>query len=73
MGRNDIRVQMLDYVISTFYPEIQATHASDSVQRHAAFFREVGGSCPAAGRRWVPGPLESPPAGLAQGQLLRYG
>ncbi|XP_067554562.1 protein adenylyltransferase SelO, mitochondrial isoform X2 [Pseudorca crassidens] len=41
VGRNDIRVQMLDYVISTFYPEIQATHASDSVQRHAAFFREV--------------------------------
>lgn len=49
-------MQMLDYVISTFYPEIQATHASDSVQRHAAFFREVGGSCPPGGRRWVPGP-----------------
>ncbi|ELK24638.1 Selenoprotein O [Myotis davidii] len=41
VGRNDIRVQMLDYVVSTFYPEIQATHASDSVQRNAAFFREV--------------------------------
>jgi hypothetical protein len=35
---------MLDYVISSFYPEIQATHASNSdrVQRSAAFFREVG-------------------------------
>lgn len=32
---------MLDYVIGTFYPEIQAAHASDSVQRNAAFFREV--------------------------------
>ncbi|KAM8779441.1 protein adenylyltransferase SelO, mitochondrial [Rhynchonycteris naso] len=41
VGRNDIRVQMLDYVISTFYPEIQAAHASDTVQRNAAFFREV--------------------------------
>lgn len=42
VGRNDIRVQLLDYVIGTFYPDIQATHASDSVQRNAAFFREVG-------------------------------
>uniref|UniRef100_K9IKY1 Selenoprotein O n=1 Tax=Desmodus rotundus TaxID=9430 RepID=K9IKY1_DESRO len=41
VGRNDIRVQMLDYAISTFYPEIQATHAGDTVQRNAAFFREV--------------------------------
>nr|XP_045728261.1 protein adenylyltransferase SelO, mitochondrial isoform X3 [Mirounga angustirostris] len=41
VGRNDIRVQMLDYVISTFYPEIQAAHADDRVQRNAAFFREV--------------------------------
>lgn len=41
VGRNDIRVQMLDYVVSTFYPEIQAAHASNSVQRNAAFFREV--------------------------------
>uniref|UniRef100_A0A8C3WEA2 Selenoprotein O n=1 Tax=Catagonus wagneri TaxID=51154 RepID=A0A8C3WEA2_9CETA len=40
-GRDDIRVQMLDYVISSFYPDIQAAHADDSVQRHAAFFREV--------------------------------
>ncbi|VFV33944.1 Hypothetical predicted protein [Lynx pardinus] len=41
VGRNDIRVQMLDYVIGTFYPEIQAAHADNSVQRNAAFFREV--------------------------------
>lgn len=32
---------MLDYVIGTFYPEIQAAHVGDSVQRNAAFFREV--------------------------------
>lgn len=43
MGRNDIRAQMLDYVISSFYPEIQAAHAEDRTQRNAAFFREVGG------------------------------
>lgn len=44
VGRNDIRVQMLDYVISSFYPEIQAAHTcdSDNIQRNAAFFREVG-------------------------------
>uniref|UniRef100_A0A8D2B395 Selenoprotein O n=1 Tax=Sciurus vulgaris TaxID=55149 RepID=A0A8D2B395_SCIVU len=43
VGRNDIRVQMLDYVIGSFYPEIQAAHAHDSdhVPRNAAFFREV--------------------------------
>ncbi|KAF7462459.1 hypothetical protein GHT09_012482 [Marmota monax] len=43
VGRNDIRVQMLDYVIGSFYPEIQAAHAhcSDQVQRNVAFFREV--------------------------------
>lgn len=41
MGRNDIRAQMLDYVISSFYPEIQAAHAEDRAQRNAAFFREV--------------------------------
>lgn len=46
VGRNDIRVQMLDYVVGTFYPEIQAAHAGDSVQRNAAFFREVGGPAP---------------------------
>uniref|UniRef100_H0VRZ7 Selenoprotein O n=1 Tax=Cavia porcellus TaxID=10141 RepID=H0VRZ7_CAVPO len=41
--RNDIRIQLLDYVISSFYPEIQAAHACDSdrVPRNAAFFREV--------------------------------
>lgn len=53
VGRNDIRVQMLDYVVSTFYPEIQATHVSDSVQRNAAFFREVG---PRGARSACPGP-----------------
>ncbi|KAI5942798.1 Protein adenylyltransferase SelO, mitochondrial [Manis javanica] len=41
VGRNDIRVQILDYVIGTFYPEIQAAHGGHSVQRNAAFFREV--------------------------------
>ncbi|XP_008567185.1 PREDICTED: selenoprotein O [Galeopterus variegatus] len=41
VGRNDIRVQMLDYVVGSFYPEVQAAHGSDRVQRNAAFFREV--------------------------------
>ncbi|KAM6216520.1 protein adenylyltransferase SelO, mitochondrial [Rhynchocyon petersi] len=41
VGRNDIRAQMLDYVIGSFYPEIQAAHAEDSQRRNAAFFREV--------------------------------
>lgn len=41
VGRNDIRVQLLDYVIDTFYPEIQQAHAQDRVERNSAFFREV--------------------------------
>nr|BAB23774.1 unnamed protein product [Mus musculus] len=43
VGRDDIRVQLLDYVISSFYPEIQAAHTcdTDNIQRNAAFFREV--------------------------------
>ena len=45
-GHNKIRGQMLDYVIGTFYPEIQQNH-SDRVERNVAFFREVGSS-PAA-------------------------
>lgn len=40
-GRNDIKIQMLDYVIGTFYPEIQQAHPKDKAQRNAAFFREV--------------------------------
>ncbi|XP_012412039.1 protein adenylyltransferase SelO, mitochondrial [Trichechus manatus latirostris] len=41
VGRNDIRIQMLDYVIGSFYPEIQAAHADDHLRRNTAFFREV--------------------------------
>ncbi|XP_048209717.1 protein adenylyltransferase SelO, mitochondrial isoform X2 [Perognathus longimembris pacificus] len=43
VGRNDIRIQMLNYVISSFFPEIHAAHPCESsrVQRNAAFFREV--------------------------------
>ncbi|OXB61887.1 hypothetical protein ASZ78_005793 [Callipepla squamata] len=41
VGRNDIRIQMLDYVIGTFYPEIQEAHADNSIQRNAAFFKEI--------------------------------
>lgn len=41
VGRNDLRVQMLNYVIGSFYPEVQAAH-TDPVHRNAAFFREVG-------------------------------
>lgn len=32
---------MLDYVISTFYPEIQEAYSDNTVQRNAAFFKEV--------------------------------
>lgn len=39
-GLDEIRTQMLDYVIETFYPEIQQSH-SDRVERNTAFFREV--------------------------------
>uniref|UniRef100_A0A8C6VL69 Selenoprotein O n=1 Tax=Naja naja TaxID=35670 RepID=A0A8C6VL69_NAJNA len=41
VDRNDIRIQMLDYVISTFYPDILQTHPDNIVQRNAAFFQEV--------------------------------
>ncbi|KAK2847940.1 hypothetical protein Q7C36_009622 [Tachysurus vachellii] len=39
-GYNEIRTQMLDYVIETFYPEIQQSHL-DPVERNTAFFREL--------------------------------
>ncbi|NWZ33255.1 SELO protein, partial [Brachypodius atriceps] len=41
VNRNDIRIQMLDYVISTFYPEIQEAYSDNTVQRNAAFFKEI--------------------------------
>uniref|UniRef100_G1KAH0 Selenoprotein O n=1 Tax=Anolis carolinensis TaxID=28377 RepID=G1KAH0_ANOCA len=41
VNRNDIRIQMLDYVISTFYPEILEAHSDNKVERNTAFFREV--------------------------------
>ncbi|XP_074534593.1 selenoprotein O1 isoform X2 [Halichoeres trimaculatus] len=39
-GRDEIRGQMMDYVIETFYPEIQQNYL-DRVERNVAFFREV--------------------------------
>lgn len=39
-GRDDLRRQMIDYVIEMFYPEIQRTFP-DHVERNVAFFREV--------------------------------
>ncbi|KAL6473561.1 hypothetical protein MHYP_G00171220 [Metynnis hypsauchen] len=39
-GLHDIRAQLLDYVIETFYPEIKTEH-TDRKARNAAFFREV--------------------------------
>lgn len=39
-GRDEIRRQMMDYVIEMFYPEIQNTFP-DRVERNVAFFREV--------------------------------
>uniref|UniRef100_A0A8C6ZJW3 Selenoprotein O n=1 Tax=Nothoprocta perdicaria TaxID=30464 RepID=A0A8C6ZJW3_NOTPE len=41
VDRNDIRIQMLDYVIGTFYPEIQEAYSDNSIQRNAAFFKEI--------------------------------
>lgn len=39
-GRDEIRSQMMDYVIGMFYPEIQQNYP-DRVERNVAFFREV--------------------------------
>lgn len=39
-GRDEIRAQMMDYVIEMFYPEIQRAN-SNRVERNVAFFREV--------------------------------
>uniref|UniRef100_A0A9J7XA75 Selenoprotein O n=1 Tax=Cyprinus carpio carpio TaxID=630221 RepID=A0A9J7XA75_CYPCA len=39
-GHDEIRTQMLDYVIESFYPEIHQNH-SDRIERNTAFFREV--------------------------------
>ncbi|KAE8616053.1 hypothetical protein XENTR_v10008705 [Xenopus tropicalis] len=41
VDRNDIRIQMLDYVIRTFYPDIQEKHAGNNTEKNAAFFREI--------------------------------
>uniref|UniRef100_A0A667Y6L1 Selenoprotein O n=1 Tax=Myripristis murdjan TaxID=586833 RepID=A0A667Y6L1_9TELE len=39
-GRDEIRGQMMDYVIEMFYPEIQQNYP-DRVERNVAFFKEV--------------------------------
>lgn len=39
-GQDEIRGQMMDYVIEMFYPEIQQNFP-DRVERNVAFFREV--------------------------------
>lgn len=41
VGRDDLRAQLLDYTIGSFFPELRAAHPDDRVQRTAAFFREV--------------------------------
>ncbi|XP_018432249.1 PREDICTED: selenoprotein O isoform X2 [Nanorana parkeri] len=41
VNRNDIRIQMLDYVIGTFYPDIQEKYAGNNMERNAVFFREI--------------------------------
>lgn len=41
VNRNDIRIQMLDYVITTFYTDIQEKYAESKTERNAAFFREI--------------------------------
>ncbi|KAM9401986.1 protein adenylyltransferase SelO-1, mitochondrial-like [Salvelinus alpinus] len=39
-GRHDIRAQLVDYVIDTFYPDIQRSHGNRK-ERNTAFFKEV--------------------------------
>ncbi|KAL0968481.1 hypothetical protein UPYG_G00267410 [Umbra pygmaea] len=39
-GHDEIRGQLMDYVIETFYPEIQQNYV-DRMERNVAFFREV--------------------------------
>ncbi len=39
-GLDEIRGQLMDYVIEMFYPEIQQNY-SERVERNVAFFREV--------------------------------
>ncbi|XP_015224755.1 PREDICTED: selenoprotein O-like, partial [Cyprinodon variegatus] len=39
-GRHDIRAQLLDYVIESFYPQIQQAH-HDRKERNLLFFKEV--------------------------------
>ncbi|KAG8439859.1 hypothetical protein GDO86_005869 [Hymenochirus boettgeri] len=40
-NRNDIRIQMLDYTIQTFYPVIHKKYACNNTDRNAAFFKEI--------------------------------
>ncbi|CAB1346118.1 unnamed protein product [Coregonus sp. 'balchen'] len=39
-GRHDIRAQLVDYIIDTFYPDIQRNH-SNRKERNTEFFKEV--------------------------------
>ncbi|XP_065838559.1 protein adenylyltransferase SelO, mitochondrial-like [Oscarella lobularis] len=41
VGRKDILVTLLDYVISAHYPEIKAAHSDDVESRYAVFFRAI--------------------------------
>ncbi|KAG8577404.1 hypothetical protein GDO81_010164 [Engystomops pustulosus] len=41
VNRNDIQIQMLDYVISTFYPDVQEKYGESKSERNAAFYREI--------------------------------
>ncbi|CAF2391635.1 unnamed protein product [Rotaria sp. Silwood2] len=41
VGRYDILKTLLNYVISTFYPEIEAKYGSADVDKYAAFFEEI--------------------------------
>lgn len=44
-GLDEIRGQMMDYVIEMFYPEIQQNYP-DRVERNVAFYREVKNTWP---------------------------
>ncbi|XP_028401083.1 protein adenylyltransferase SelO, mitochondrial-like [Dendronephthya gigantea] len=40
-GKKDILIQLLEYVIKTFYPQVHEEHGDNSEDRYLAFYKEV--------------------------------
>lgn len=60
---DEIRGQMMDYVIEMFYPEIQQNYP-DRVERNVAFYREVKSAWPVILEEfWAPEPRRPDVAG----------